>query len=217
MNATNLQEYHPVWQPSARPGAPVMILFHGTGGNELQMVEFARRVLDGRPANLLGLRGQELEGGYVTRWFRRLSEGVFDTESVIERAGDLAKVIRLAGREYGFDPGDALALGYSNGANIAAALMLLHPESIRGAAMIRTMLPLNPDSTPDLHGKHALLLSGKHDPYGPLQSAKELAAQLENAQAEVEHPVLSAGHEIVEQDLMIIRSWFDRVLSSVES
>lgn len=205
-----LERFHPVWIPAEETGAPVLILLHGTGGDERQMVGFAREILEGRQANLLGLRGQELERGHVTRWFRRLSEGRFETRSVIERSGELAEVLKQAGEEYGFDPGEAVALGYSNGANIAAAMMLLHPKALAGAVLVRTMLPLRPETMPDLTGHHALLLSGRQDPFGPHESALELASLLRESGAEVEHPVLEAGHEVREEDLLIIRSWLGR-------
>lgn len=206
----NLDAFHPYWVPSDDPKAPVLILLHGTGGNERQMVGLARQILGDRPASLLGLRGQELEQGYVTRWFKRLREGVFDTQSVGFRSFELAHAVKQAGERFGFDSSEAIAVGYSNGANIAAALLLLHPDVLGAGVLIRSMLPLRPEDAHDLTGKRVLMLTGRNDPYGPRESSDALAELLRKGGADVEHPILAVGHEIIEEDLMIARSWLDR-------
>jgi predicted esterase len=214
MPPKTLQAFHPFWRPAPRPGAPVLVLLHGTGGDERQLVPLAERILDGRPASLLGLRGRVLEGGAVNRWFRRLREGVFDEDSVAAHAADLAEALGAAGGEYGFDPAQALALGYSNGANIAAALMLLHPGVLRGAAMLRPVVPLTPETQPELSGKRALLVAGRRDTVCPPESARELASLLKSAGAEVEREEVAAGHELTEADVAAVRGWLDRTLAA---
>src|SRR4051794_37055161 len=145
----------------------VLLLLHGTGGNEDDMVPLGRD-LDPAAA-LLSLRGNVLENG-IPRFFRRLAEGVFDEADVIRRANELADFIASAAARYQFDPKRLTAVGYSNGANIAAAVLLLRPGTLRTAVLFRAMVPLTPDHEPDLAGTRALICSGERDPIIPVEN-----------------------------------------------
>src|SRR3954468_2185504 len=156
----------------------VLLLLHGTGGNEDDMVPLGRD-LDPTAA-LLSLRGNVLENG-MPRFFRRLAEGVFDEEDVIRRANELADFMAPAAAKYQFDPKRLTAVGYSNGANIAAAVLLLRPGTLSAAVLFRAMVPLTPDHEPDLAGTRALICSGRRDPIVPVENAERLAAMLRGA------------------------------------
>src|SRR5712671_1959716 len=152
-----------------------LLLLHGTGGNERDLIPLGRE-LDPNAA-LLSPRGKVLEHG-MPRFFRRLAEGVFDEEDVPTRAHELADFIEAARKEYGI--ASPVALGYSNGANIAAAVMLLRPEALAGGILLRAMVPLaSPEGPGGLAGKAALIVSGARDPIAPPANAARLKAMLE--------------------------------------
>src|ERR1700704_1175910 len=159
-----------------------LLLLHGTGGDENDMIPLGRD-LDPTAA-LLSPRGQVLENG-MPRFFRRLAEGVFDQEDVIRRAHELSDFVGAAAARYEFDPKRVTAVGYSNGANIAAAILLLRPEVLAGAVLFRAMVPLVPPVLPSLAHARILLSSGKQDPIVPVENAERLAAMLRQAGAEV--------------------------------
>src|SRR5437899_11727007 len=164
------------------PPRRVLLLLHGTGGNENDMVPLGRD-LDPAAA-LLSLRGNVLKNG-MPRFFRRLSEGVFDEADVVRRANELADFIAIAAKQYEFDPKRLTAVGYSNGANIAAAVFLLRPGTITSAVLFRAMVPLIPAAKPNLYGARVLICSGRRDPIIPLDNAERLAPILPAAGAGV--------------------------------
>src|SRR3954470_19347035 len=169
--------------PSQSPvPSRVLLLLHGTGGNENDMMPLGRDI--DPAAALLSLRGNVLENG-MPRFFRRLAEGVFDEEDVVCRANELADFIGTAATKYDFDPKQLTAVGYSNGANIAAAMLLLRPGTITSAILFRAMVPLTPDAKPDLGGTRALICSGTHDPMIPVENAERLTAMLRAAGADI--------------------------------
>lgn len=186
-------------EDSARPP---LLLLHGTGGSEDDLVAFARSAAPG--AALLAPRGRVREGE-MARFFRRLAEGVFDHEDVRRRAHELADFVLAAGREYGL--GRPIALGYSNGANIAAALLHLRPEVLAGAVLLRAMVPLEDPPAEPLEGRPVLILSGASDPIIAVDNATRLARTLEQAGARVRHEVLAAGHGLVQDDFALARDW----------
>jgi phospholipase/carboxylesterase len=188
---------------SSPPGR-VLLLLHGTGGNEDDMVPLGRD-LDPSAA-LLSLRGNVLENG-MPRFFRRLAEGVFDEEDVVRRANELADFIAKAVAEYEFDPQKLTAVGYSNGANIAAAVLLLRPGTIRSAVLLRAMVPLAPPHPPKLSGTRALICSGTRDPIIPVENVERLAAMLRNAGAEVTLRFEEAGHQLVFDEIEAAKNW----------
>ncbi|HEV2806620.1 MAG TPA: alpha/beta hydrolase [Chthoniobacterales bacterium] len=189
--------------PNGRTG-PVLLLLHGTGGNENDMVPLGRD-LDPAAA-LLSLRGNVLENG-MPRFFRRLSEGVFDEADVIRRANELADFILAAAAKYQFDPKQLTAVGYSNGANVAAAVLLLRPGIITSAILLRAMVPLKPDAEPNLAGTRALICSGRNDPIIPLENAERLTAMLRAASAEVTLRVEQASHQLVFAEIEAAKKW----------
>jgi phospholipase/carboxylesterase len=181
-----------------------LVLLHGTGGNERDLVELATAIAPG--VRLLGVRGQVLENG-MPRFFRRLAEGVFDEADLTQRAGDLAAFIGAAAMEYGFDPARVMAIGYSNGANIAAAVMLLHPGVLSGGVLFRSMVPLVPDTLRALSGVRVLLAEGQLDPIVPRENALRLATLLRQAGADVALHWEPSGHALTNGDLAAARSW----------
>ncbi|MDR7035938.1 phospholipase/carboxylesterase [Methylobacterium sp. BE186] len=190
------------FEPGSDPSRPPLLLLHGTGGDEADLLPLGRMVAPG--AALLSPRGQVLENG-SPRFFRRLAEGVFDEADVIRRAGDLARFVAEARGIYGLPA--PVALGFSNGANIAAATLLLHPEALAGAVLIRPMVPLAAPPAADLAGAGVMILSGAFDPIVPAENAASLAAMLERAGARVEHRTLPTGHGLGQADLALARAW----------
>jgi phospholipase/carboxylesterase len=174
-----------------------LLLLHGTGGNETDLVSLAQ-TMDPRRA-IISPRGLVSENG-MNRFFRRFAEGVFDEEDVRFRAGELREFIVGACKAYDLSP--PMAVGYSNGANIAAALLFLHPEVLSGAILLRAMAPLSDLPKVDLSGKPILLLTGAQDTMIPAAGAKKLAETLREAKASLTYDVIPTGHGIVQADLM---------------
>jgi phospholipase/carboxylesterase len=194
------------YEPSARVGAPTLLLLHGTGGNEDDLLPLGRMIAPG--AALLSPRGKVLENG-MPRFFRRLAEGVFDEPDVRRRADELADFITEARGRY--DLPAPLAVGYSNGANIAAAVLLLRPEALAGAVLLRPMMPLRAAPVANLSGKSVLLLSGVMDPIASADGTTRLAAALGATGAEVVRRDLPTGHELSQADIAVARSWLAAV------
>jgi phospholipase/carboxylesterase len=202
MNAKPPSTFHHVFFPGNSPRT--LLLLHGTGGNEHDLVSLGRN-LDPE-ASLLSPRGQILENG-LPRFFRRLAEGVFDEEDLIRRTNELADFVKEAATSYSLESERIYAVGYSNGANIAASLLLLRPGVLAGAALLRAMVPLVPDVPPNLNGISILLLSGRHDPLVPEENARRLAALLSNAGAVVSLHFENAGHQLTEHTFEAARRW----------
>jgi phospholipase/carboxylesterase len=196
------------FDPAKEPGAPTLILLHGTGGDENDLLPLGR-MLDERAA-LLSPRGKVLENG-MPRFFRRLSMGVFDEEDLVNRTHELASFVEEAASEYGLDPKRLFAVGFSNGANIAAAVLQLRPEALAGAALLRAMVPLQDPPAADLSGKPVLILSGASDPIVPAEYAKRLASLLTGAGASVQHQVLPTGHGLTQTDVALTKTWIDQL------
>ena len=195
------------FEPSSEGGRPTLLLLHGTGGSEDDLVPLAQQLVPG--AAILSPRGKVLEGGVAARFFRRHAEGVLDVEDLKERTDELAGFIRKAADEYGFDPASLIALGFSNGANVATALLFRHPELLAGAALLRPMLPYRPDPLPDLTGKAVLVDAGTADPMVPADQPPALAELLTEAGAEVTLQLSpGAGHGLSGDDLNALVGWF---------
>ena len=193
------------FEPGADPTLPPVLLLHGTGGDEADLVPLGREIAPG--AALLSPRGNVLEGA-KPRFFRRFREGLFDEDDVRRRAGELASFVAEARRVYGLP--QPFALGYSNGANIAAAVLLLHPETFAGAILLRAMAPLAEPPRPDLSGVPVLILSGLNDPIAPRSSAERLAAALSAAGARVERDDLPTGHGLNQADVTSAMAFYTR-------
>lgn len=191
-----------VHEPAEAQGLPPILLLHGTGGDENDLVPTGRMLAPG--AALLSPRGKVLEGG-MPRFFRRLAEGVFDEQDLTRRTHELADFVLEARARYGLP--QPVALGFSNGANIAAAMLLLRPEILAGAVLLRAMSPFAEPPVADLQGKPVLILSGSLDPIVPAENAARLAQALQGAGAAVEHRTLPAGHGLSQADLRLARDW----------
>ena len=189
--------------PAERDNPVTLLVLHGTGGNEDDLIPLGQALLPG--AAILSVRGKVLERG-MPRFFRRFAEGVFDEEDLKFRTLELAQFIDAAGRAYGFG-GDIIAVGYSNGANIAASLMLLCPPTLAGAVLFRAMVPFVPDVTPDLTGKQALLAAGRQDPIVPQSGTVKLAEMLKTAGADVSLHWHEGGHELGQDDIAAAQRW----------
>jgi phospholipase/carboxylesterase len=192
--------------PGTLPGRSPILLLHGTGGDEAELLPMGRAVAPG--AALLSPRGKVLENG-MPRFFRRLAEGVFDEADLVRRTHELADFVAAARQAYGLQA--PVAVGFSNGANIAAAMLLLRPGTLAGAVLLRAMVPLAAPDAADLTGKSVLLLSGGGDPIVPAENAARLAGMLTRAGAVVRHETLPAGHGLSQEDLAIARDWLERV------
>lgn len=195
-----------VFAPGSDPAAPPLLLLHGTGGNEHDLVPLARRLSPG--STLLSPRGLVSEHG-ANRFFARLAEGVFDPAEVTRRTHELANFVTTASHHHGIDPHRLIALGFSNGANVAATLMQLHPDLLAGAVLLRPMIVLDrviPAGA--LTGRRVLIASGEHDPIVPPGHPERLAALLRAAGAEVTLKLHPASHGLVAGDLTAIRDWF---------
>ena len=190
--------------PGTRAGSVPVLLLHGTGGNEEDLLPLGRTVAPGAP--LLGLRGQVLENR-MPRFFRRLSEGVFDEADIRARAQDLAGFLGEATKRYRLGPVPPIALGFSNGANMAAALLLLHPGSLSGALLLRPMVPLVPEPTPPLHEVRVLIAAGRQDPIVRPEQSQALADLLGGSGADVTLRWINAGHGLTREDLETGVQW----------
>lgn len=190
--------------PTDASEARTILLLHGTGGTERDLLELGSAVAPG--ARLLGVRGQVLEAG-MPRFFRRLAEGVFDEADIVRRTADLAAFVPAAASRFGFDPAQVVALGYSNGANIAAAMLLLHPGVLSAAVLLRSMVPLVPAQSPDPRATPVLIANGQLDPIIPRANAERLAVLLQEAGADVTLHWEPVGHGLTPADVAVARAW----------
>jgi predicted esterase len=190
------------WQPGA-PGAPTLLLLHGTGGSEDDLLPLGEQLAPG--AGLLSPRGQVLEHG-MARFFRRLAEGVFDQEDLARRTDDLAAFVRRAREAYALGDSPMVAVGFSNGANIAASLLLRGTGVLDGAVLLRPMVPFEPETPPPLAGVPTLLLAGKLDPIAG-QTPARLAQLLQAAGSDVQLVWQHAAHGLVQADLEHAMEW----------
>ncbi len=193
------------WNPPTADGALTLLLLHGTGGDENDLVPLARMVAP--TAALLSVRGNVLEQG-MPRFFRRLREGVFDLEDLRRRTEELGDFLIAAAARYEFSAERLHALGFSNGANVAASLLLTRPTALAGGALIRAMVPFEPESTPNLDGRAVLLSQGRADPLIPAAGAERLAVILRSAGADVELAWQPGGHGLAQGDVSAAQRWF---------
>lgn len=182
----------------------VFLLLHGTGGDENSLLPLAG-ALDGR-ASILSVRGNVRENG-MPRFFRRFAEGVFDEEDLKFRTSELADFVVRTSSQAGFKLDSVVIVGYSNGANIGASLLLLRPEVARSAVLFRPMVPLRPGVLPDLAGKSVLISAGLRDSIVPKQSTIELESLLRRAGAEVKTVWTDGDHGITRPEVDGVRDW----------
>lgn len=195
--------FHYLLEPG-QPGSRTLLLLHGTGGDERDLLPLGR-ALDPR-ASLLSPRGQVLEGR-MPRFFRRLAEGVFDQADLAQRTAQLGAFVREATARHGLLPGDVWAVGFSNGANIAASLLLREPGLLAGAILFRAMVPFEPVQQARGRSVPVLLRAGELDPIVPRENAERLAALLGAAGAEVSLEWSRGGHGLGHDDLEAAAAW----------
>jgi predicted esterase len=183
----------------------VLLALHGTGGDEDQLVPLARAI-DSRAA-VLSPRGRVLEQG-MPRFFRRLAEGVFDQDDLRVRTGELAEFLDEAAARYGFDRGSVVAVGYSNGANIAASLLLSRAGVFAGGVLLRPMVPFEPAEVPRQDGTRILVSASRQDPIVPPPLTERLAELLSAAGADVTTRWYPTGHGLSPQEIRDAAEWY---------
>jgi predicted esterase len=193
-----------VFSPPSEPGGPILLLLHGTGGNEHELIPLRELLLPG--AGVLSPRGKVLERG-MPRFFRRLTEGVFDVPDLKLRAQELAEFVTDTAKIRGFSPKQVIAVGFSNGANIAGGLLLLRPDVLGGAILFRAMVPLVPEHLPAMAKTPVLISNGRVDPLVSAEETEQLASLLRSSGADVTVAWQNAGHELTQQDVTTAREW----------
>ena len=188
---------------------PTLLLLHGTGGNEEDLIPLGQELLPG--AAILSPRGKVSEYG-APRFFRRLSEGVFDHEDLLFRTHELAAFVEAAAEEYGFDRSKILAVGYSNGANVAASTILLHPRLLRAAVLFRAMVPFEPEVAPDISGMPVFVAAGRMDRMIAPDNTQRLVDILTEAGADVDLRWRNVGHPLTYEEVGEAREWIAGIL-----
>jgi phospholipase/carboxylesterase len=184
---------------------PTLLLLHGTGGNELDLLPIAG-IID-EEASVLSVRGNVLENG-MPRFFRRLAEGVFDEADLVFRTKELNDFLDEASEKYRFDRSNIIAVGYSNGANIAASLMFHYGTALKGAILHHPMVPIRGIELPDLSGTSVFIAAGTNDPICSPEESTELQLFLEQANAKVELHWENKGHQLTLQEVEAAAQWY---------
>ncbi len=190
--------------PAQSSSLPTLLLLHGTGGDENDLLPLGKVLAPG--AALLSPRGKVLENG-MPRFFRRLAMGVFDEQDLRFRAQELAEFVGVASARYGFDSANVVAVGFSNGANIAASLLLLYSRVLRGAVLFSPMVPLKPEHLPDLNGVSVFVAAGRQDPIVPPENTQQLLLMFEQAGADVAEHWHEGGHELSPPTVKAAHQW----------
>ena len=185
-------------------GLPTLLLLHGTGGDENDLIPLGRTLLPG--AGLLSPRGSVSEHG-MNRFFLRLAEGVFDIEDLHRRTAELVAFIAASAERYEFDPARVIAIGFSNGANIAASVLLSNPTALAGAVLVRPMVPFVPETPSSLANLAVLIEAGDYDNIASRSQTQQLTALLKASQANVDLHSVAAGHSLTEEDVVYARQW----------
>ncbi|MGE6257395.1 alpha/beta hydrolase [Heyndrickxia sporothermodurans] len=194
-----------IFQKGNNPSKPVFLLLHGTGGTETDLLPLAG-MIDEDPS-ILSVRGNVLENG-MPRFFKRLAEGVFDEEDLIFRTKELYEFLDEASQKYQFDRQNIIAIGYSNGANIAGSLLFHYEDSLKAAILHHPMVPRRGVQLPDLSGKKVFIAAGTNDPICPPSESTDLQSLLENAKAEVELHWENRGHQLTYDEVEAAAKWY---------
>ena len=195
--------------PGDDESGPTLLLLHGTGGNEEDLIPLGQELLPG--AAILSPRGKVSEYG-APRFFRRLAEGVFDHEDLLFRTHELSGFVGAAADEYDFAPSKVIAVGYSNGANVAASTILLHPGLLRAAVLFRVMVPFEPEVTPDLSSMPIFMAAGRMDRMIPQDNTQRLADILTEAGADVDLRWRNVGHPLTYEEVGEAKQWLAGIL-----
>ena len=188
-----------------RDDLPTLLLLHGTGGDERDLLPIADIIAP--EAAVLSVKGNVLENG-MPRFFRRLSEGVFDEEDLIFRTKELNDFVTECAEKYKFKRNHVVAIGYSNGANIAASMMYHHAGALHGAVLFHAMVPRHGITLPDLTGVSVFIGAGKRDPLIPADQTELLSSHLRDAGADVTQVWTEQGHQLTREELMKASGWF---------
>ncbi len=194
-----------IHKPAARRDAPTILLLHGTGGDEYNLIDLGERLDPG--AALLGIRGNEPERG-MNRYFRRNADGTFDEENIRSRAAELAQFLDEAAEQYGFNRNKLIALGYSNGANMAAAMLLLYPDVFQGAILHHPTLPLQEASMVRHQDSKVFIGTSDNDPYSTPEKTSCLVQHLEQTGSHVTVHKESHGHSLTVTELEAVQMWY---------
>ncbi|MFF2796204.1 alpha/beta hydrolase [Lysinibacillus xylanilyticus] len=189
---------------------PIFLLLHGTGGNEQSLIGLAKEIDE--TASILSVRGNVLENG-MPRFFRRLAEGVFDIEDLIFRTKELNDFLLEAAQQYGFDRNRVVAIGYSNGANIAASLLFHYKDALAGAILHHPMVPRRDIELPTLSSIPVFIGAGTNDPMCSAQESEDLEALLTSAGADVTTVWFNYGHQLTMPEVEAAKEWYDRIYS----
>ena len=197
-------------EAKAKTPLATLLLLHGTGGNEEDLIPLGHEIAP--EAAILSPRGKVLEAG-MPRFFRRLAEGVFDIEDLKFRTNELADFIENASKLYSFDLEYMIAVGYSNGANIASSLLLLRPEILSTAILFRPMVPFIPDTLPNLISKNIFMSAGEWDPIVPRQNTEKLFDIFKKAHANISIHWQKSGHELGQEEILAAKEWLSHHIS----
>ncbi len=184
---------------------PTLLLLHGTGGNERDLLSIAEKV--DRQASVLSVRGNVSENG-MARFFKRLEEGIFDEEDLILRTKELNEFLDEAAIEYGFNRDNIFAIGYSNGANIAASLLFHYKNALKGAILHHPMVPIRGVELPDLTGKSVFIAAGTNDQICSPEESLELQQLLDKANTKVELHWEDKGHQLTSEEVQAASKWY---------
>jgi phospholipase/carboxylesterase len=208
-SSSELGFIHQFIPASTRPDQVTLLLLHGTGGNEQDLIPLGQELYP--RAAILSPRGKVLESG-MPRFFRRLAEGIFDIEDLKFRTHELADFVRKASTVYKFDLRYIISIGYSNGANVASSLLLIHPEIITSAVLFRAMVPFIPEKVPNLTGKNIFIGAGQYDPIVPRKQTETLFDFFEKAGANVVlHFEENSGHELGYDEISAAKDWLANI------
>ena len=197
-----------IFQKGKNPIKPTLLLLHGTGGNELDLLPLAGMIDE--EASVLSVRGNVLENG-MPRFFRRLAEGVFDEEDLVFRTQELNEFLDEAAQKYEFDRKNIIAVGYSNGANIAASLLFHYQNALKAAILHHPMVPRRIE-LPDLTGTNVFIAAGTNDPICPPLESKELQGLLQEANASVELHWENRGHQLTREEVEEAARWYKGIV-----
>ncbi|MBX0354012.1 alpha/beta hydrolase [Bacillus toyonensis] len=198
-----------VFQKGKDTSKPVLLLLHGTGGNELDLLPLAEIIDPG--ASVLSVRGNVLENG-MPRFFRRLAEGIFDEEDLIFRTKELNEFLNEAAKTYEFDRNNIIAIGYSNGANIAASLLFHYEDALKAAVLHHPMVPRRGIQLPNLAETAVFIAAGTNDPICAPSESEELNTLLENANANVTMHWENRGHQLTMGEVEKAKEWYDNTV-----